>query len=587
MKKIFIVLWWISISVLSLFSFTFAYTQEQLEAYQWAYKYGITTQPTIEAANLEWSTTREAFAKMVVNYLENVVWIKQANLDSCSFPDESKITDDLKAYTKKSCAYEIMGSNWKNFNPTQPIDRAQLWTVFSRILWGDRHNVDGKWYYVYHVNALKDAGIMDNISNIVENPAKRWDVLIMFKRMYEKFGWNIYLNGWNPISTNKETSSDSDIIDYNDSLVDIFDECDGAMEGFIITFNDENSSVDSISKSLKSTISTCETAKDKASKVWNIDGDNVLKDAVVAVISANINYLKTFETTKPYWKVDKISEDNEEYKKITEILEKKSYIVEKSTEYLMDIQEDFAKKHWFKLDNQDYNTSSSISDDIYVPSNNTDVKTNWNVVYSEEDETLYGSGKEFLELLKDTAEKKWETDLVKYLEVEIKYYELDLDKEFEFDPDEFFEEIWIDRDNIDPDSLTKKEKEEIIKNFWIWVDGVIGKAKGIYNNYSKDLKDVVKNIKNDKFWLSEKYNKTQEYIEYTNSYLDNYWENISSLLKNVLLKGDDENSQESMFTTLSILTLALDFKSKSDEYNKFIDWWTKDTIDLLWWKLTK
>jgi hypothetical protein len=31
--------------------------------------------------------------------------------------------------------------------------------------------------------------------------------------------------------------------------------------------------------------------------------------------------------------------------------------------------------------------------------------------------------------------------LVKYLEVEIKYYELDLDKEFEFDPDEFFEEI--------------------------------------------------------------------------------------------------------------------------------------------------
>jgi hypothetical protein len=34
-------------------SCTFAYTQEQQEAYQWAYNYGITTQPTIEAANLE------------------------------------------------------------------------------------------------------------------------------------------------------------------------------------------------------------------------------------------------------------------------------------------------------------------------------------------------------------------------------------------------------------------------------------------------------------------------------------------------------------------------------------------------------
>jgi len=58
---------------LSAISFTFAYTQEQIDAYQWAYKHGITTQPTIEQAKLNSNLTRQAFTKMVVNYLKNVV----------------------------------------------------------------------------------------------------------------------------------------------------------------------------------------------------------------------------------------------------------------------------------------------------------------------------------------------------------------------------------------------------------------------------------------------------------------------------------------------------------------------------------
>ena len=73
MKKFFSLLGGICIVVLSAISCTFAYTQEQQEAYQWAYKYGLTTQPTIEKARMNSSLTRQAFAKMVVNYLENVV----------------------------------------------------------------------------------------------------------------------------------------------------------------------------------------------------------------------------------------------------------------------------------------------------------------------------------------------------------------------------------------------------------------------------------------------------------------------------------------------------------------------------------
>ncbi len=193
MKKVFSLLWGIAILALGV-SFALAFTQEQQEAYQWAYKYWLTTQPTIESARMNSPLTRQAFAKMVVNYLENVVWVKQSVSNSCYFPDESKITTSLIPYTKKTCAYQIMWSDWRKFNPTQPVDRAQLWTVFSRILWWDRHNSNGKWYYIYHVNALQDAGIMNNINNVLWTTAKRWDVMIMFKRMYEKFGSNVYLN---------------------------------------------------------------------------------------------------------------------------------------------------------------------------------------------------------------------------------------------------------------------------------------------------------------------------------------------------------------------------------------------------------
>jgi hypothetical protein len=52
MKKIFSLFLVMAFAVLSGISCTFAYTQEQVDAYQWAYKYGITTQPNIEAAKL-------------------------------------------------------------------------------------------------------------------------------------------------------------------------------------------------------------------------------------------------------------------------------------------------------------------------------------------------------------------------------------------------------------------------------------------------------------------------------------------------------------------------------------------------------
>ena len=49
------------------------YTQELKDAYNWAYSKSITTQPTIDSANMKGKITREEMAKMITNYAINIL----------------------------------------------------------------------------------------------------------------------------------------------------------------------------------------------------------------------------------------------------------------------------------------------------------------------------------------------------------------------------------------------------------------------------------------------------------------------------------------------------------------------------------
>ena len=448
MKKILSLLWGIGIIALSSISCTFAYTQEQQEAYQWAYKYGITTQPTIEAANLNGNITRQAFSKMVVNYLEKVVWVKQVISSSCSFLDESSITNDLKPYAKKTCAYDIMWSNWKNFNPSKPVDRAQLWTVLSRILWWDKYNVSGQQYYMYHLNALKQNGIMSNINN-PQAYAKRWDVLIMLKRTYEKFGSNVSMN-WNQTSA------------YNDAK---------------ITDNNIND---------KSTDN-----KDNDNKTVNIE-DNEYDDYISVVYS------------------------------------------------------------------------------------------NSNVIYTWKDGTKYHYDADFLNMLKDEANKKWESDLVKYLEIEAKYYINAIEQLESLDMDNIPEMLWIDED-IDPETMTKKEKEELLKKIKDWVNKIIKENKDRNDEYVSKLQKITKNISNDKFWLKDKYKKTKEFMDTTDSFLVLYSEIIFEVMEMALTSEEWEIDDESgMGMVFWLMAAALAYQGEAEKYQGYIEDWAIKTIKSLW-----
>ncbi len=438
MKKFFWTLGWIIVMALAATSLTSANPSSQQEIYQRAYHYGITTQPTIEKANLDGYITRQAFAKMVVTYLENVVWLQQPNKRDCLFLDENKITNDLVPYTKKICSYDVMWKDGTKFNPTQPLDKAQLWTVLSRILWWDEYDSTGKWYYIYHLNALKFSWIMDNIWDPTTY-VKRWEAISMLKKAYENYGSNISIN-WYKISA------------YSGSI--------------------------------------------------------------------------------------------------------------------------------FDKNNATYNTNNYNNDYIWA------VYENSNVVYTSKNGTRYYYDDKLLNLLKDTAAEKWESDLEDYLEIEAKYYKNGFDQLSNLDDEDLLELIWMDiedMEDVDFDNMTKKEKQKFINKIRSAFENFIDENKDKNNQLIKDLEKVTRNIREDKFWLKEKYDRTKSFIETTNNVLDLYSESLFGLIEIAIMEDEeDENIKEQwMAQAFWLIWIILTYQWTAQEYQEYMEDRAVDTVKLL------
>jgi len=76
-----------------------------------------------------------------------------------------------------------MGVGIDHFNPNGLVTRAEFGTVLSRALYGDTYN-DGDPYYVNHLQALKDAGIMTKIDTPSQLEVRGY-VMLMMQRAAE------------------------------------------------------------------------------------------------------------------------------------------------------------------------------------------------------------------------------------------------------------------------------------------------------------------------------------------------------------------------------------------------------------------
>ena len=169
---------------------------EALSLYEWARENDVTTMDTLEDANPDGLVTRWHLAKMVVNYMVNVLWREMpydVTYNCVYWGDDESVweSNEIRDYATKACAFWVMGINMENneFLPNNIVTRAEFWTVMSRVLWWDRYNIidtDNRSYYEDHLRALKKNGILKQIND----PEDRWEirkwVWLVFRRVKEK-----------------------------------------------------------------------------------------------------------------------------------------------------------------------------------------------------------------------------------------------------------------------------------------------------------------------------------------------------------------------------------------------------------------
>lgn len=186
MKKI-----WLLIALTLIFSVSLieaSYIDEYPESYSWAFKNWITTQPTIEKANMYWSITRIELSKMISNYAINVLNKKVDTSKKCQFTDISdKLNAQYDLWVTKACQLWLMWQWISKFRPNDNVTRAEFWTILSRLLYWIKH--DG-WnpYYIRHINNLNIRWIMNSIKNAEKVDESRGNVMVMLKRSKEL--WN-------------------------------------------------------------------------------------------------------------------------------------------------------------------------------------------------------------------------------------------------------------------------------------------------------------------------------------------------------------------------------------------------------------
>jgi hypothetical protein len=157
------------------------YTQEEIEAFNFARENGLISASSISDADMGGYLNRISMAKILSQFAINVMWLEPDSSKYTSFNDVS-ISTSAKYNDAPLLAYQlwIMGVNAKNFRPYDTVTRAEFASVLSRMVYGTRDWSNWNNYYEPHLNKLRNEWILTNT-----NPSryeKRGLVLIMLMR---------------------------------------------------------------------------------------------------------------------------------------------------------------------------------------------------------------------------------------------------------------------------------------------------------------------------------------------------------------------------------------------------------------------
>ncbi len=144
-----------------------------MNVYLWARDNWITTWETLEAALPDGYIERWEMAKLVVDFVQDVLKREiSANIPSqCSRWDNETEwkSDEVKKYAEQSCALWLMWIYMQNFKPNKLLDRAEFGTIVSRLLWWDKFNKPNATrfnkFYTNHLEEVKKQNLITKIDN--------------------------------------------------------------------------------------------------------------------------------------------------------------------------------------------------------------------------------------------------------------------------------------------------------------------------------------------------------------------------------------------------------------------------------------
>ena len=153
------------------------------------------------------------------------------------------------------------------------------------------------------------------------------------------------------VCINSFTSENEAVINYNDNLVDLASKCLASEDTIWTTYNDANSTTDDIISAINNTISECSNTSDEINKLWDWEGDNSLKSWILDIIEKEINYYTKFSELLPYLEKEDLSdEEKADYDVIYAEVETLDKELSDANDNLLVVQEQFAKNHWFELE---------------------------------------------------------------------------------------------------------------------------------------------------------------------------------------------------------------------------------------------
>lgn len=169
--------------------------QELFDAYKWAYANGLTKYANMADARLDDPLNRQEMAKISTLFATKFV-DKSPNTKkrtACSqYSDLWKVTSDMEEFIIESCElgymwYRANGVDYlERFRPYTPVSLAEFSIIISRIMWWNRYALNEKQWYQWHLHAVYENNLIDNITKPFEYITRR-DAYLMLYRLSKNF----------------------------------------------------------------------------------------------------------------------------------------------------------------------------------------------------------------------------------------------------------------------------------------------------------------------------------------------------------------------------------------------------------------